>query len=154
MTITCANDSNLFTNNMQVISYIQGKQESQTHQALDLKFSIPSCDQGEVIKLELPCKTPNPHTVYRLKIVLFYTCTDGQKRLYNSLEKVRLSRSVGVNHKLLYPSPDFALLRVNIVGEDDNPIRIVSMDLDSGTKVKRSLIGKEHDLIVRFHWMI
>lgn len=148
MTLSCVNDSTLFSNNMQVTSYIQGRSESQVHLASDTKFSIPSCDQGEVIKLIIPCKSPNKNTVYRLKIVLFYTCVDGKKRLYNSLEKVRMSRSVGLNHKLLYPSPEYALLRLNITGEDDNPIRIVSMDLESGSKVRRSLIGKKHEMIV------
>jgi hypothetical protein len=148
MTITCANDSNLFSSSMQVTSYIQGKPGTQIHQATDLKFSIPACETGDIIKLVIPCKTPNANTVYRLKIVLFYTCTDGKRRLYNSLEKVRLSRAVSVDHGLLYPSIEYALLRLNVTGESESPIRIIGWDLETGGRVKRMRIGREQDLIV------
>lgn len=149
MHLICINDVTLFDNRMNISLFVEGNSEPVVSECVDGKFSIPECKKGAMIKIVIPCQTPRPQSVYRLKTILYYTSEDGKKRLYNSVEKVRLAGSLGISHNLLFPNPEFALLRLDLKGENEAPIRVISINLESPVRVINRRLGTVPDKIVR-----
>jgi len=136
MNLSCSNDPTLFSNEMTVVVNICGTETpTKTFEisVVDGKFSIPSCQEGQVIHLIIPCKSVNTSTLYRIKLVMYYTSLDGKKRLYSNIEKIRLTRSIGISHDIVHTEA-CAFARFELTGIEEDPLRIVDMSLDSSSE--------------------